>query len=262
MRATTRFQTSVLRRLAAGCLALSVMACGASKPLTRTDTQPTRTAASVGVPEDFHGRAEVYDPLEGWNRRVYRFNYYFDKYLFLPVVKTYSALMPDLLEKAVTNVFSNLGDIMNFTNAVLQLKGESATLSLGRLFLNTTLGLGGLWDVASTQGIPKRNEDFGQPLGHYGVPAGPYLVLPVLGPSNLRDGLGLAVDYSLYSVYPPLDPLEYWIEDGGARLAITGVKAVDKRKNIAFRYYESGSPFEYFLVRWLYTEHRNIEIQK
>jgi phospholipid-binding lipoprotein MlaA len=151
---------------------------------------------------------------------------------------------------------------MNTVNALLQFKGESAALSLGRVFVNTTLGLGGLFDVASTQGIPKRNEDFGQTLGHYGVPAGPYLVLPVLGPSNVRDALGLAVDYTVYSVSPPLDPIYYLVDDQNARLAITGVKAVDKRKNIAFRYYESGSPFEYFLVRWLYSEYRNIDIQK
>lgn len=259
---TTHSRTLVAKALLAGCLALSLAACGASKPQLRTETQPQRTPESVGIPEGFHGRAHVYDPFEGWNRGVYRFNYYFDKYLFLPVVKTYSFVMPDLAEKAVTNFFSNLGDIMNFVNATLQLKGEAAATSLCRLFLNTTVGLGGIWDVASTQGVHKRKEDFGQTLGHYGVPAGPFLVLPVLGPSNLRDGLGLAVDYTLYSVYPPLDPIYYLVDDQTARMGISVLKGIDARKNVAFRYYESGSPFEYLLVRWLYNEYRAIEISK
>lgn len=261
MKTTTCMKTSAAKALVAACLALSLAACGVSKPLQRSETQPTRPVSAF-VPEGHVGKVDVYDPFEGWNRGVYRFNYYFDKYLFLPVVKTYSFLVPDLLEQAVTNVFSNLGDIMNFTNAVLQLKGESAAISLERLFLNTTLGLGGIWDVASTQGVHKRKEDFGQTLGRYGVAPGPFLVLPVLGPSNLRDGLGLAVDYTLYSVYPPLDPVYYLVDDQTARTGISLLKAVDARKNVAFRYYESGSPFEYTLVRWLYDEYRKIEIAK
>lgn len=201
---------------------------------------------------------DVYDPLEGFNRGVYRFNYYFDKYLFLPVTNTYEAITPDPVEDRISNFFANIRQLFTLANCVLQLKPASAADTLGRIIVNTTFGIGGLWDPATTLGIRNHKEDFGQTLGHYGVGNGPYLVLPIFGPSNLRDTTGLVVDTAAFSL---LDPFNFETnEDFG--LAYVGLNAVDARHRVEFRYYETGSPFEYELVRLLYTKYRQLEIEK
>ena len=123
----------------------------------------------------------VYDPLESWNRRVYHFNYRFDEWVFLPVVNGYKYVTPSFVRTGVSNFFSNLGDVPNLLNSLLQFKGKRSMETTGRLIVNTTLGIAGLWDPATMMGLKKQSEDFGQTLGFYGVPAGPYLVLPILG---------------------------------------------------------------------------------
>jgi phospholipid-binding lipoprotein MlaA len=116
--------------------------------------------------------------------------------VFLPVVDGYRYVTPSFLRTGVSNFFNNLGDVPNLLNSLLQLKGHRSMETTGRLLLNTTIGIAGLWDPATAMGLPRQTEDFGQTLGFYGVPAGAYLVLPILGPSNLRDTGGLIVDYS------------------------------------------------------------------
>ena len=114
----------------------------------------------------------VYDPLESWNRRVYHFNYRFDQWVFLPVVNGYTYVTPSFLRTGVSNFFNNLGDVPNLVNSLLQLKGHRSLETTGRLLLNTTIGIAGLWDPATAMGLPRQSEDFGQTLGFYGVPGG------------------------------------------------------------------------------------------
>lgn len=130
------------------------------------------------------------DPFQNLNRKVYKFNSVLDEAVLMPVANAYGKVTPDLLEKGVSNFFANLSDVGNFFNHSLQLKPKKAGVDLGRLVINTTLGLGGIVDVASNLGIYQESEDFGQTLGYWGVNPGPYLVLPLFGPSTLRDASG------------------------------------------------------------------------
>ncbi len=134
------------------------------------------------------------DPLESFNRGVYNFNDGLDQALIKPVAEAYVAVTPSPVRTGVGNFFSNLGDIWTFANSLMQFKGRVAAETAIRFSVNTTWGLGGLLDIATQAGIPKHREDFGQTLGFWGVPAGPYLVLPVLGPSTVRDTAALTVD--------------------------------------------------------------------
>jgi phospholipid-binding lipoprotein MlaA len=199
---------------------------------------------------------QVYDPLESWNRRIYHFNYRFDQWVFLPVVDGYRYITPDLVETGVHNFFSNLGEVPTLANSLLQLKGKRAMNSTARLLFNTILGVGGLWDPATHMGLPKVREDFGQTLGHYGVPAGPYLMLPLLGPSNLRDTTGLVADYGLATAVNYLDVAEA----SRANPGITLLDVVDQRANTNFRYGQLNSPFEYEKIRYFYHESRKLKI--
>lgn len=140
-----------------------------------------------------HGGDER-DPFEGFNRGVTRFNDEADRLVLKPVATGYVAVVPELVRTGVSNFFSNLGDVWTFVNSVLQLKPQAAGETLIRFTLNSTLGLGGLLDIASEAGIEKYNEDFGLTLGRWGVGPGPYVVLPLLGPSTLRDSLATGIE--------------------------------------------------------------------
>ncbi|NDP40122.1 MAG: VacJ family lipoprotein [Rhodoferax sp.] len=134
------------------------------------------------------------DPLEPLNRTVYRFNDAVDSALLKPVATAYHEVVPTPVRHGISNFFDNLQDAWSFANNALQLKGRAATDSLSRFGVNTFLGLGGILDVASEMHIEKHTKDFGHTLGFWGVAAGPYLVLPLLGPSSLRDTAALTVD--------------------------------------------------------------------
>ncbi len=199
---------------------------------------------------------QVYDPLESWNRRVYHFNYRFDEWLFLPIVEGYRYVTPDLLETGVSNFFSNLGDVPNLFNSLLQFKGKRSLQTTGRLLLNTTVGVAGLWDPATKIGLVKQSEDFGQTLGFYGAPAGPYLMLPLLGPSNLRDTGGLVVDFNVEFHANLLNVAEA----SRAHPEIALLEVVDQRSTVNFRYGQLNSPFEYEKLRYFYHESRKLQI--
>jgi phospholipid-binding lipoprotein MlaA len=145
------------------------------------------------------------DPFEPANRAIFKFNDKLDTYIAQPVAKGYQKVTPQPLRQAITNFFSNLGDVGNFANDLLQLKMTDATEDLMRLAMNSTFGLGGLIDFATLAGLPKHHQDFGLTLGHYGVPSGPYIVLPLFGPSSVRDGIGMGVDvkFSLINYFEP-----------------------------------------------------------
>lgn len=199
---------------------------------------------------------EVYDPLESWNRRVYHFNYRFDQWVFLPVVRGYTYVTPRFVRSGVSNFFSNLGDVPNLVNSLLQFKGQRSMEVTGRLLINTTIGVVGLWDPATLMGLPKQSEDFGQTLGFYGVGAGPYLMLPLLGPSNLRDTTGLVVDFAAENQINFLSVAEV----SSDHPEITALRIVDKRYTTSFRYGQLNSPFEYEKIRYVYTESRKLQI--
>ncbi len=207
--------------------------------------------------------AEVNDPLQGFNRSVYRFNFYFDKYLFLPVVNSYEFVTPVFIQERVSNFYNNIGEVRNLTNSLFQLKGLESVTTLGRFVTNSTVGLGGLFDPATSFGMERHEQDFGRTLGYWGTASGPYVVLPIFGPSSLRDTGGLAIDTGInYGIYTAIDPFA----STGNSLAITAgiktVEAVDERHQQSFRYHESGYPFEYYMVRFFYHQKREIEINK
>ena len=138
------------------------------------------------------------DPFESFNRSMFAFNETADKYVIKPVAKGYNFVMPDIASKAVTNFFSNVDDIVVFFNQLLQFKFEAAVATSARFVFNSTFGLLGLIDVATHMDLPKQSEDFGQTLAVWGVPDGPYLVLPFIGPASVRDTAGLAVDWTFF----------------------------------------------------------------
>ena len=198
----------------------------------------------------------ISDPWEGFNRSIYRFNYRFDKYIFLPVVGAYQTVTPDVVETGIHNFMRNIQDVTTLVNSVLQLDFEKTMNTTTRLLVNSTIGLAGFINVASV--VPRSDEDFGQTLGHYGVGTGPYLVLPFLGPSNVRDGVGLGVDWIVWTeIRDWALNIETW-QDWG----YTILRAIDIRAHTAFRYYETGSPFEYEWVRLLYTTKRKLDVER
>ncbi len=136
------------------------------------------------------------DPWQGFNRAMFSFNDTLDRWFLKPVAKGYKAVMPDPLETGVANIFSNVLEVPNVINGVLQGDFKGAGHDTGRLLVNTTLGIGGLLDVAKYMNLPAdEREDFGQTLAVWGVGQGPYLVLPLLGPSTVRDGFGKPIDW-------------------------------------------------------------------
>ncbi|WP_374716989.1 MlaA family lipoprotein [Paraburkholderia phenoliruptrix] len=134
------------------------------------------------------------DPLEPMNRETFSFNSKADTYVAKPLATAYQKMVPSPAQTAIRNFFSNLGDIDNFANDALQLKAIDATEDVMRLVFNSIFGIGGVIDWATPAGLPKHHQDFGLTLAHYGIPIGPYLLLPLLGPSSARDISDLAVE--------------------------------------------------------------------
>jgi phospholipid-binding lipoprotein MlaA len=154
------------------------------------------------------------DPFERFNRNVYTFNDQFDRYLLKPVAKGYVAVVPHAFRLCIANAFSNVGEIRNAVNDILQAKPVGASTDTGRLAINTTLGMFGCFDVATKMGLERRNEDFGLTFARWGAGTGPYLVLPILGPSDVRDGIGLVPDaYTnpISYVHPVYDRYIYFV---------------------------------------------------
>lgn len=164
------------------------------------------------------------DPLERYNRAVFKFNDTLDRAILKPVAKGYRAALPEAFNLAISNFFSNLGDVGVAFNNLLQLKIIDASSDVGRLVINTTLGIGGLFDVASGFGLRKHEEDFGQTLGYWGVPSGPFLMLPFFGPSTFRDAPSRVADGYL-------DPVVY-VSGDVRRLSLIGSRVVDTRADL------------------------------
>jgi len=164
------------------------------------------------------------DPLEPVNRGIFSFNNTFDHYLFKPIAKGYDTAVPGPVKTGVSNVFQNASDMQSVVSDALQLKGGKLGDDLGRVMLNTTVGLGGIFDLATPMGIERGNEDFGQTLGYWGLGSGPYLVLPFFGPSSARDLVGRFGD----SYIDPISALS----SVPVRNSLTGLRVVDTRVSL------------------------------
>ncbi len=199
-------------------------------------------------------RSDPRDPWEPFNRSMWTFNEGLDKAVLRPVAETYKEVTPNLVRRGVNNFFANLTDLWSFVNNSLQLKPREAMESLTRFNLNTFFGLGGLLDIASEAGIERHREDFGQTLGRWGVPSGPYLVVPLLGPSTLRDTAARAINATG-------DPV-YYVSDVVKRNSLYVLRVVDLRASLlrAGNVLEEAALDRYTFTRDVYLQIRRREV--
>jgi len=203
----------------------------ASPPLTAADAPP----------------AQTYDPWQRLNRFTYRFNARFDEAVFLPVAQGYRWL-PSPIRTGVHDIFENLTEVDSVINYTLQGRLGRGVRSLGRFVINSTIGIAGIFDVAAKLHLAYAPTGFGTTLAKWGMHPGPFLVIPLVGPSTLREGAGLLVDYGTNYGIDLGD-----IYRGDPSWGVGTVNAVDQRANVNFRYYSTGSPFEYEIIRFLYV---------
>ncbi len=187
------------------------------------------------------------DPWEGTNLRIYQFNKLVDGWFLRPVAVAYNHGVPPIMRQGVGNFFSNIDDVNVLANNVLQLKLQDAMTDSGRLLINSTVGIVGIIDVASSVGLAKNEEDFGQTFGRWGVGAGPYVVLPFFGPSSVRDSFGLVLD-TLFN------PIQYHNEDSTRHTLIALGLLDDRASVLAMENLISGD--EYLFVREAYLQQR------
>lgn len=202
---------------------------------------------------------QINDPLEPMNRGIFQFNLALDKVVLRPAAKAYEFALPDLIRDSIRNFLRNLKTPVTLLNEILQGDGDAAGKTMGRFMVNTFVGVGGLFDPASGAGLPYREEDFGQTLAVWGVKEGPYLMLPILGPSNVRDTSGIVADYFA-------DPINHYASNTDRRwipIARGTTEAVDTRS----RNYKTLEDLErtsldfYATVRSLYRQRRDIMIK-
>lgn len=240
--------------LAISTLSFALVACSSTE--TKSTSNLSKENTNISQIQTGNFISDVYDPWEPFNRRMYYFNYQVERLVVSPVINTYKFITPDFVEHRVTNFFKNIKVLNTLANSTLQMKGRKSMRALGRLTINTILGLGGIFDVASKMGMPKPYEDFGLTLAHYGVKRGPFLVLPFFGPTNLRDTVGLGGDALILRELDPYDKMGLFDTDSPALMTLRGI---DLRKNVPFNYYQTNSPFEYEYVRYLYGQYRGLQ---
>ncbi|MES2945204.1 MAG: VacJ family lipoprotein [Pseudomonadota bacterium] len=231
-----------MKRLSGTVLAVIVMAVlqGCATPAV---INPENSSAAVD-------KRVAADPFERFNRAMFKFNDGVDQAVIKPVAIAYREVTPEPVRKGVTNFFANISDGWSFINNTLQLKGVEATDSLFRFTVNTVWGLGGILDVASDMNIGKHTEDFGQTLGYWGVPPGPYVVLPMFGPSTVRDSVGSLVDVAA-------DPVSS-AENVSARNSLMALRLVNLRANFlqAGDVLEQAALDKYTFSREIYLQRR------
>jgi len=194
------------------------------------------------------------DPAEGFNRTMYSFNDSLDRAIVKPLAKGYKAITPAPVDKGISNFFGNLADVGSAINNLLQFKLEHAASDVGRVLVNSTVGLLGFMDVASNMNMQKYGEDFGQTLGAWGSGPGPYIVLPLLGPSSGRDAIGIVVDW--YT-----DPVTY-VKGNSWRNGLVGLRLVDQRADLlgASRILEEAALDPYEFSRDAYLQKRRNDV--
>ncbi|MBN8544123.1 MAG: VacJ family lipoprotein [Alphaproteobacteria bacterium] len=196
------------------------------------------------------------DPMESLNRGVFQFNEVVDNIVLKPVAHGYRFVTTPYIRDRVSGVAQNLGEPITVANALLQGDVDRSFIAFWRFMLNSTVGIGGMFDVAATAGLNYRSEDFGQTLGAWGAGSGPYVVLPILGPSNGRDVVGLVVDWFT-------DPFRYTLEDNTDAFFYASAKGIEKRERLLDPIddiYES-SLDPYVSLRSIYTQQRDAEIK-
>ena len=210
-------------------------------------------ASPRGTPVPPDADVEEYDPWEKFNEKMFTFNRNLDKYVLKPVAKCYNVIMPDMFQTMIDNAFTNLRMPSRFVNKVLQGKLVDAAKEMGRFLINSTLGIGGLFDVARQEmGLKPQEADFGQTLGIWGVGPGPYLVLPLLPPLTVRDGIGYAADIAMN---PLFYYLPYWPDQLGMDV---GETINDRSLNLdLFQGVEESAIDLYSAVRNGYLQRRN-----
>ncbi|WP_294370550.1 VacJ family lipoprotein [Pseudacidovorax sp.] len=239
------------RGVRAVALGMALASCGLAWAQAQQPAAAPATEDSTAAPADLRNPA---DPFEPFNRRMFRFNKALDDAVLKPVATTYRDVLPSMVRSGVTNFFNNLGDIWNFANNVLQLKAQNSAETFMRLNVNTVFGLGGILDVASDLGIERHSADFGQTLGYWGVPSGPYLMLPLLGPSTVRDTAALPIDWQG-------DPVPS-IDDKTVRWSLTGLWLVDRRARLlrTTSLLEDAALDPYSFSRDAYLQRRRAEV--
>ncbi|MFZ6862955.1 MlaA family lipoprotein [Undibacterium sp. Ji67W] len=234
-------------------LAMSVLATGCSTTtVSKIKDKADKTIDAIAVKTNIGQNPR--DPLEGYNRVMFNFNDAIDRAIAKPVAQVYHDVLPSFVQTGVGNFFGNIGDIWSAFNSLLQGKGAESFTGFVRVGLNTTFGLGGLLDIGSPAGLTKHKEDFGQTLGVWGVKSGPYLVLPVLGPSTVRDAIATPLDYygDAWSYYRPV-----YIRNTGS-----AVRLVDKRASIldAGSLIEDAALDQYVFIRDAYLQRRENQV--
>jgi phospholipid-binding lipoprotein MlaA len=197
-------------------------------------------------------QANEEDPWQGYNRFMFRINDNVDAYTLKPLAKGYQAVTPQFVEDGVSNVFRNIGDVRNLANNLLQAKLHDAGVDGGRLIFNTTFGLLGFFDVATKMGLQRSDEDFGQTLGAWGLGSGPYVVLPLLGPSTVRDTFGRVPDSMLTA------PMH--IDHVPTRNVVIGVETVSLRASL-LQAERMVSGDKYIFIRNAYLQNREFKVR-
>jgi phospholipid-binding lipoprotein MlaA len=207
-------------------------------------------AGCATIPPD--SGSDPRDPLETYNRHMSEFNDRVDRAILKPVAQGYVAILPEGVRNCVGNIFGNLGEIPVAVNNLLQGKPAEAVSDICRFAINSTVGLAGCFDIATKMGLEKHNEDFGQTLGRWGAGPGPYFVLPLLGPSTIRDTAGRVVDMGVG------DPLSY-VESDPARYSLWGTRTVDQRASLldAEKLVDQAALDRYQFIRNAYLQRRN-----
>ncbi len=209
---------------------------------------------------------DINDSLEPFNRRMYAMNTEIDRYVYIPITTVYTAYVPKPVRVGINNFFVNLGEITTTMNSLLQLKPGKALNSLGRFAINSTVGIGGIFDVAKHAGMKNDPETFGETLGVYGVDAGSYLVVPLTGPTTVRDGVGMVVDgYVSGKVQEKIfnnTIYEIGIEKNIFFPTKTTAQGLNARAMVKFKYGDMNSPFEYDLARAFIYNYRQLQVGK
>jgi phospholipid-binding lipoprotein MlaA len=223
----------------------------ASRPRVIADERPSGPPpATDSLPE------QIYDPFEGMNRGIFAFNDVFDRFFLRPIAWTYGKVMPDIAKTSVRNFFRNLGSPVRFANDGMQGTMGDAGNTFMRFLINTTVGVGGLFEVAEDWGFPYKPSDFGTTMHTYGVNAGPYLIIPFFGPSSMRDATALVVDSAL-------SPLA-WLTDTTVNGAVLGGRVISTREHLIepLDELQKGSIDFYAALRSAYYQDRATELRK
>lgn len=208
-------------------------------------------AASLFLSACIHKGTNPDDPLESLNRKFYAFNSVFDKYLLKPPAKVYKAVLPTFVRAGVNNFYNNIGMLPTVANDLLQAEGNYAIKDSWRFLVNSTFGIGGVLDVASTFSLPPHGNDLGLTFAKWGDKKSPYIVIPLLGPSTIRDGMALMFDYALFTPYP-------YIPSNALLYSLIGVRYIDIRSQLleTDRFIDEALD-KYAFVRDAYLQHRN-----